>query len=124
MTVKQTCKTTSQEEKRRESKSTIMLRVFRPSSFLLHSRTVSKQFAAVGDLNNHATRRVSTSSSSEQIAATATATLHDNNTSINVKPMSELPSNGKHWAMNVLEIFTRKEGFNKAFYGIQEDAVK
>lgn len=102
-----------------------MLRVCRPSSLSILSWNSCLRFTAVGAVNNHATRSVSTSSSSDQIAATATATNGEiHNTSVNAKPMSELPSNGKHWAMNVLEIFTRKGGFNKAFYGIQEDAVK
>ena len=102
-----------------------MLQVSRLSSSFLHSWNYCTRLAAVGAMNNNATRKVSTTSSSEQIAATATTTNGEiHSTSINAKPMSELPSNGKHWTMNVLEIFTRNGGFNKAFYGIQEDAVK
>ena len=100
-----------------------MLQVCRPSSSLLPSWNHCTRSAVMGAVNNLTARSVSTSPNSEQIAATTTnGEIH--NASITPKPMSELPSNGKHWAMNVLEIFTRKGGFSKAFYGLQEDAVK
>ena len=103
-----------------------MLQVSRlSSSFVPSWNHHCTRLAAVGAMNYNIVRSVSTTSGSEQIAATATTTNGEiQNTSINAKPMSELPSNGKHWVMNVLDIFTRKGGFNKSFYGIQEDAVK
>ena len=102
-----------------------MLQVGRPSRSLLPSWNHCTRSAAMGAVNNLTARSVSTNPSTEQIAATPTTTNGEiHNTSITAKPMSELPSNGKHWAMNVLEIFTRKGGPHKAFYGIQEQAVK
>ena len=41
-----------------------------------------------------------------------------------VKPYSAIPSNNRHWILNVLEIFFTNGGIHKSLYKIRERAMK